>query len=386
MPHPTSLTALCDATIFTGDAFVENHALLIAEGRIVDIVGPARIPQTGQRLSCGGLTLAPGFVDAQVNGGGNIFFNNSPTAEGGAAIADAHLQFGTTRLLLTCITDAPDVTRGALQAARKARRNHQSVLGIHIEGPHLDVAGRGVHKEEHVRAMSAEDLALYTCEDQETMVITVAPEGVTEDQIATLRSQGVIISLGHTNATPEQIREALRAGATGFTHLFNGMGHLAARAPGPAGVALDDRDSWCSLIADGYHVSPEMIRLALRAKPKGKIFLISDAMPPAATDRPQPFQLYGDTIRVENGYCVNDEGRLAGAAITLLEAVRHCVFQVGVELGEALRMASTVPATFLGLGSVYGKLSPGYVADIVALNARIELKGVWRSGVPVKRV
>src|SRR5262249_25795775 len=157
-------------------------------------------------------------------------------------------------------------------------------------------------------------------------------------------------------------RGALAAGATGFTHLFNGMGGLSARGGGPADVALDDRNSFCSLIADGHHVSGEMIRLALRVKP-GKIFLVSDAMPPSAADHPEPFELYGETIHIENGRLVNSEGKLAGAVLTMAQAVHNCIKKFGVEPDEALRMATLYPAQFLGLDKHLGKLLPGYEAD-----------------------
>jgi N-acetylglucosamine-6-phosphate deacetylase len=199
------------------------------------------------------------------------------------------------------------------------------------------------------------------------ILMTIAPENVTPAQIKILQKQGVIVSLGHTNAQPEQIHAALEAGATGFTHLYNGMGGMSARAPGPAGVALDDRDSWCGIIADGHHVSAQMIRLALRAKPPGKVFLVSDAMPPAGAEKPEAFQLYGETIHIENGCCVSAEGRLAGSAITMLDAVRYCVMKVGVELDEALRMASTYPAAFLGLGKTRGKLLPGFETSVIGV-------------------
>ncbi|MDX2027826.1 MAG: N-acetylglucosamine-6-phosphate deacetylase [Alphaproteobacteria bacterium] len=376
MPSSSSLTALCDAAIFTGEAMVEGHALLIQDGKIVDIVAQGKIPGDAQKTSHGGHILAPGFIDAQVNGGGNILFNNTPTAEACLAIAKAHRRYGTTRILPTCITDTPEITRQAVVAAREARKKDKSILGIHIEGPHLGMERRGVHKADYLRPLNPADMQLYRPQNGEVMLITVAPENTSPENIKALRQQGVIISLGHTQAKPEEIHAVLTAGATGFTHLFNGMGGISARDASPAQVALDDRDSWCGLIADGHHVSAEMIRLALRAKPKGKIFLVSDAMAPAATDTPQPFQLYGEAIRVESGRCINHEGKLAGSSITLADAVRHCVQNVGVELEEALRMTSTYPAEFLGLGRQLGRLLPGYEADVIALNQELKASPV----------
>lgn len=367
------LTALCEATIFTGEAMVEGHALLIRDGKILDIVAQSKTPADAHKINQSGHILAPGLIDVQVNGGGNIQLNNTPTAESCIAIANAHRAYGTTRLLPTIITDTPAITRQALAAVREARKTCPAILGIHIEGPHLSVERRGVHQVDKIRPLTDHDLELYRPQGDEIILMTIAPENVGADQIKALRQQGVIVSLGHTNASPEQIRAALAAGATGFTHLFNGMGSLSARAPGPAGTALDDRDSWCSVIADGHHVSVEMIRLALRTKPPGKIFLVSDAMAPAASPTPQAFSLYEETITIKNGQCVNGEGRLAGSMITLADALRHCVQKVGVDIEEALRMASTYPAEFLGLGQRLGKLLPGYEADVVAIDAKLEI-------------
>ena len=376
---PTAVTALCDATILTGEAAVERHALLLQGGLILDIA--RQIPAEAEQVPCPGLLLVPGLVDAQVNGGGNVLFNAEPAAATALAIAAAHMAAGTTSLLPTVITDRPEVTRQAIAAMRDARRADPGILGIHIEGPHISVQQRGVHSAAHVRALTEADLDFYRRMDDEILLMTVAPESISPQHIATLRAQGVIVSLGHTAAAPADLRAALAAGATGFTHLFNGMGGLAARAPGVPGIALDDRDSWCGLIADGFHVADEMIRLALRAKPVGKVFLVSDAMPPAAAAKPESFRLYDEMITVSGGQCHNAEGRFAGSARTLADCVRYCVQTVGVEIEEALRMASTYPAAFLGVGDRLGKLLPGFQADVIAFDYALNLQAVWRGGV-----
>ncbi|HEU0117969.1 MAG TPA: N-acetylglucosamine-6-phosphate deacetylase [Alphaproteobacteria bacterium] len=371
-------TAYCDATIFTGETWVEGHALLVEGGKILDIAAQNRIPGDAKRAAYKGQILAPGFIDAQVNGGGNVLLNNTPTADACIAIAKAHQKHGTTRLLPTCISDTPEITGKALAATRTAHKSCPNILGIHIEGPHLGQERRGVHKSEYLRSLSADDLKLYQPESGEVILTTVAPETVSPDDIKKLKQQGAIISLGHTSASPDKIKAALAAGATGFTHLFNGMGKPGENAP--ADTAVRDQDSWCGIIIDGFHVTPEMLQLALRSKPKGKVFLVSDAMPPAASDNPQPFQLYGETIRVENGRCVNHEGKLAGSSITMADAVRNCVKSFGVEMEEALRMASAYPAAFLGLDQRFGKLLPGFDADIVAMTPEIEIRSVIVAG------
>jgi N-acetylglucosamine-6-phosphate deacetylase len=372
------LTALAQATILTGDAVIEGHALLVKDDQILDIIRDTQLPPDVRRLNYPGRLLAPGFIDAQVNGGGNRLFNQEPTAATAIAISRAHRAYGTTRLLLTCITDHFDVAPKALTAMRKARIQDKGILGLHAEGPHLAKSKRGIHQEKFIRPMIASDLKLYRRQDDEILLTTVAPENVTPEQITELCNYGGIISLGHTAAAPEQISAALAAGATGFTHLYNGMSGMSAREPGVAGVALADRDSWCGLIADGHHVSAEMIKLAVYAKPPGKIFLVSDAMPPAATNIPKPFKLYDQTIHLKSGRCSDDEGRLAGASITMADAVRHCV-KIGIDLEESLRMASTYPAAFLGLPHL-GKLLPGFLADIVVLDQHAHIEATWFAG------
>ncbi|MDD5586478.1 MAG: N-acetylglucosamine-6-phosphate deacetylase [Alphaproteobacteria bacterium] len=376
-----SLTALTGALVFTGEAFVEGHALLLQDGRVLDIVAEGRLPPEAETIAYDNCIVAPGFIDCQVNGGGNLLFNAATDVRTVAAIAGAHGRRGTSRMLLTCTSDSRAVTERALKLAREGRRLCPNVLGIHFEGPHLSAEHRRVHKEDRLRDMEPDDLQFYKPEPDEIMLVTVASERVTPEQIRQLRAQGVIVSLGHTAAAPDAARAALRAGATGFTHLFNGMGSLSARSPGPAGIALDDRDSWCGIIADGHHVSDEMIRLAHRAKPEGKLFLVSDAMPPAGADAPEPFRLYGETVSAKDGRCQTSEGRLAGSALTLAECVRYAIKHVGLEPAEALRMASSAPAAFLGIGNRFGKLLPGYAADLAVLNRDFSINAVWIDGV-----
>lgn len=374
------ITALHDAIIFTGGALVERQALLLIGGKIVDIVSDRNIPSDSRRISCADTVLVPGFIDAQVNGGGGVQLNGDPSLETCLTIARAHRCRGTTRLLLTCITDTEDVRRNALEATRAARGQDESILGIHFEGPHIQEIAKRIHPAEHIRPMSNEDIPFYRRHGDEIMLMTVAPGMVDPEQVKKLCSAGVIVSLGHCEATPECVRPMLDAGATGFTHLFNGMGAMTARDPGMAGLALDDGESWCGLIADGIHVSPEMIRLALRAKSPGKIFLVSDAMAPAGCEVKAPFMLNGEMIYVEEGHCLDSRGCLAGSSRTLAEGLRYCVKEIGVELEEAARMASTYPAEFLGVDKRFGKLLPGYEADIVALDSDFTPARVWVSG------
>ncbi len=376
-PPPFALT---DAILFTGDVFVEGHALLVDEGHVLDIIPNAKIPPHVSVHSCAGRILAPGFIDCQVNGGGNVLLNNDPTPDSILAIAAAHRKTGTTALLPTIITDAPDVTRKAIEAVRQARAENPAILGIHIEGPHISEENKGIHDGNHIRPLGLSDEILYKPEEDEIVLVTLAPEQATPEQIERLWRGGAIISLGHTAARPEEIRAALAAGATGFTHLYNGMGPIRSREPGPAGVALDDPESWCSLIADGHHVAPELIRLALKAKPENKLFFVSDAMAPAGAEKPEPFFLNGEKISPDGDVCRNAESRIAGAMMTLGEMVSHAIRELKMDPRRALRMASAFPAAFLGLEKKIGFLLPSYRADIVALDHFFKAQEVWQRG------
>lgn len=359
---------------------MERQTLLLIGAKIVDIVSDKNIPNDAKRVSCADTVLVPGFIDAQVNGGGGAQFNSDPTAETCLAIARAHRKCGTTRLLPTCITDTQEVRQKALVAMREARAQDESILGIHFEGPHIQEIARRFHPVDHIRLMKDEDIPFYRRQGDEVVLVTLAPGVADPEQVKKLCAMGVIVSLGHCETTPDCVRPMLEAGATGFTHLFNAMGSMIARDPGMAGLALDDAESWCGLIADGIHVSPEMIRLALRAKTPGRIFLVSDAMAPAGCDVKVPFLMHGETIYVEDRHCLDSRGCLAGSCNTLAEDLRYCIQTIGVEIEEAARMASTYPAEFLGLGRRFGKLLPGYEADIVALDREFTPARVWVSG------
>lgn len=382
---PPSSFVLTDAILFTGETFVEKQALWVKDGKVEDIVGNDKLPEQAQRISLPHAILAPGYIDCQVNGGGNILLNNDPTPAGILTIASAHRQTGTTRLLPTVITDTPNVTLQALQAARQARAQDKSILGLHLEGPHISQVHTGIHNPHYVRAPSVDDIALYRPQDGETLLLTVAPETVPTDIIAQLVKQGVIVSLGHSLANAEQVRSALAAGATGFTHLFNRMKFMTSREANVLGVALDDGTAFCGMIGDSHHLCPENYRLALRAKAEDKLFFVSDAVAPAGAADPQPFsmggfKLYPDKERL---LCVNEDGTLGGSMMTLGQIVPFAIKERKLSPERALRMASAVPAAFLGLGNQLGKLLPGYEADIVALDHLFRPTNVWRAGMRV---
>ena len=324
--------------------------------------------------------LVPGFIDVQVNGGGGVLFNAAPDVDGLRAIAAAHRRFGTTRLLPTLISDDPAVMRAALIAVEQALAEHvPGVLGIHLEGPFLAPARKGVHDAHWFHDPDSAELALLSAPHCGVRVLTLAPERVPPAVIRRLVDAGVIVCAGHTAADYATTRAALDAGVRGFTHLFNAMTPLGSREPGVVGAALDDAQSWCGLIVDGRHVHPASLRVAIRAKPRGKMLLVTDAMPPVGARDPQ-FLLNGEPITVRDGVCQTTQGVLAGSALDMASAVRNAVHLLGLPVDEAVRMASTYPADFLGLSSSHGRIAPGFHADLVALDDDLKVQHTWIAG------
>jgi N-acetylglucosamine-6-phosphate deacetylase len=374
-------TALINARVLTSDGWREDVAVIVADGRICDMPASGRIATGCGIRDLRGLTLLPGFIDCQVNGGGGVLFNDRPDVDGIRAIGAAHRKSGTTGFLPTLISDSVDKMRTALAAVATAMADGvPGVLGIHLEGPYLDRERRGVHDARFFHTPGEAELQMVESPTRGVTLLTVAPECVAPDAISALTEHGVIVALGHSNAEYASVRAALDAGARGFTHLFNAMSPLTGRAPGMVGAALDDPGSWCGIIVDGHHVAPASLRVALQAKPRGKVFLVTDAMPPVGATDPV-FALNGETIVARDGICQNANGTLAGSALSMIDAVRNSIEMLGVPLEEAARMAATYPADFLGLGASHGRIGIGYRADFTVLDAELRVTETWINGV-----
>lgn len=372
--------ALTAERVLAGDAFRRDVAVVIEGSNITAILDRDALPHDIPLDDLGPGILAPGLIDLQVNGGGGVLLNETPTVEGVRAIAEAHRCYGTTGLLPTVITDTPEVMRAATDAVRDARwQGVPGVLGIHIEGPFIDPKRKGAHDPRYIRRPSEEDIAWLTGLDCGVVYLTLAPNMVDLDIVRRLAKTGIVVSLGHSEATSLEALAALRAGARGFTHLFNAMSQLTGRAPGMVGAALSAREAWCGLIADGEHVDEIALRAALAAKRPGTLVLVSDAMPSAA-DGPDAFRLQGREVRVRNGRLELMDGTLAGATITLIDAVRFAYRRLDLNLEEALRMASQYPAEAIGLGASLGRLAPGYDATFVHLSDGLEVLRTWTLG------
>jgi N-acetylglucosamine-6-phosphate deacetylase len=375
-------TALINGRILTGEQIVSGQAVLLADGRIEALVAAADPRcRDANRLDLDGQLLVPGFIDVQVNGGGGVLFNDDPSLESIRAIGAAHRRYGTTGFLPTLISEDLDTIARAMAAVQSALdAKLPGVLGIHVEGPFLNWARRGVHDPKHLRLLDDEAAALLCSLRGGRTVLTLAPEMTSPQMISRLAAQGILISAGHSDANYEQAAAAIAHGVRGFTHLFNAMAPLAPREPGIIAAALYDTNTWCGIIVDGHHVDPVILKLALRCKRHERFMLVTDAMPPVGSFEPA-FVLQGRTIHVADGVCRDENGTLAGTALDMATAVRNAVSLLDLTIVEAVRMASEYPAEFLGLGHELGRIAPGYRANLALLDDELTVRRTWIDGV-----
>jgi N-acetylglucosamine-6-phosphate deacetylase len=376
-------TAYLGARIFDGEVWHEDSALVIESGRVVGIVPAASVPSDVGRVEVSDGMLVPGFIDLQVNGGGGVLFNNDPSLEALRTICAAHYQFGTVALLPTLITDTVEVNERAIAAGAAAVQAHvPGFLGLHLEGPHLALARKGTHDGALIRPMDDGDLAriLAARKTLPNLLVTVAAETVTPEQIAAMAAAGIVVSIGHSDAGHDQTSAAFAAGATMATHLFNAMSQLGNREPGVVGTVLGNDAVHAGLIADGIHVHPASIDVALRAtRGPGRIFLVTDAMSQTGTDI-KTLTLNGRTITRADGALRLADGTLAGADLDMIDAVRFMHRKIGLPLDEVLRMAGLYPAEAMGITQTLGSLQPNRQASFVHLTHDLDVEAVWIEG------
>lgn len=375
--------ALVGARIFTGDQFLSDRAVVIEGSEIISLPRNDNVVHEfpdARIIQLDGGTIAPGFIDLQVNGGGGAFFTSHPSPETLQTMLNGHRPSGTTSMLPTLISDTrPTHQAGAKAVADAIAAGVKGILGIHIEGPFFDLNKRGAHNARYIRKMDKADLEWLTSLKGFKVMLTLAPEHTTQGQIKQLTDAGICVAAGHTDARYDEVMAAIAEGLSGFTHLFNAMRPQTGREPGVVGAALDSAGTWCGIICDNHHVHPASVRLALKAKPRGKLYLVTDAMSTLGSSQ-KSFTLYGETIVEQNGALVNAEGRLAGSAIGMIDAVRNAHQSVGLELDECLRMASLYPAEYLQLDHRLGRVAAHYRADLVHFNDDFNVTATWVAG------
>lgn len=371
--------AVAADVVFDGESRRDDFAVVVEGSRIAALTRRSDLPSSIEVYHAPpGAWLAPGFIDIQVNGGGDVLFNDDPTPAALVKIVEAHRKFGVTALLPTIITDSDEVMAAALEAVGDVMAREPGVLGIHLEGPFLSPEKPGVHRRDFIRRPQRRHRQMLGAFRKGVLLVTLAPEETPDGFIAELVALGAKVALGHSMATYAQTRAAMAEGLTGFTHLFNAMRPLAAREPGPVAAALESPQAFYGLIVDGEHVAPAMLRLALRGV--GRPMLVSDAMPPVGGTR-DAFDLMGRRIAVRDGSCRTQDDALAGSSIEMASAIRNCVRLLGLPLEQALRFASFNPAQFLGLDQSLGRLAPGRRADMAAFDPEdISVFATWVAG------
>lgn len=386
------MTHFINATVFTGDAWLTGASVSTANGRIQAITtGTSEgTNETDTVVDLNGDYLVPGLIDLQLYGGSTRFLNEQPNPDTVRHIYDTHARNGTTTLLPTIHSTSIDIMQQAMSAVQTVRdENPFGVPGIHIEGPYFNPIKRGAHSAAYVRTPAEGELeTLFGTNADVIRILTLAPEILTPDQLATIRNlkhPSTLLSLGHSNATYHQATDALNTGIIPLaTHLYNAMRGFESREPGVVGAVFDHSTVRASIIADGYHCDPATIRIAHKLL-GDRLFLISDALFASSPGQPGPraeFSLGEFVVHYESdpngpGRYVNNEGKLAGSALTLIDCVRVCVEKVGLSLAQALRMATVIPAEIIGMGDQLGAIKKGYVANLVQLDKSLMVKEVW---------
>ena len=371
--------ALHASRVLTPAGFQPGYCVLVDRGLIVGVMPSGECPANPRRRQLEG-DLLPGFIDLQVNGGGGVLFNDHPTVDRIAAIGEAHRRFGTTGFLPTLISDDLATVGRAIAAVDAAmEQGVPGVRGIHIEGPFLNPARKGVHDASKFRILDAQALEILASLRHGRVLVTLAPELAPPGAIRTLVNRGVVVAAGHTAATYDDLQAAFAEGLSGFTHLFNAMTQLGSREPGAVGAALEHASSWCGLIVDGHHVHPATLRIALAAKGAEHLALVTDAMPTVGSDQAS-FELAGQRIDCDGDRCITSDGTLAGSNLNMAAAVRNAERLMGVDAATAVRMASIVPAHILGIAGERGSIGVGMCADLVLVDDARKVTETWIGG------
>ncbi|HFQ4931842.1 N-acetylglucosamine-6-phosphate deacetylase [Vibrio vulnificus] len=371
--------ALTNCKIYTGSDVLSEHALIIENDLIQSIVPAADLPSGIEVKDLAGANVSPGFIDLQLNGCGGVMLNDEITAETMQIMHKANLKSGCTSFLPTLITSSDEDMRAAISAAREYHAQYQNQsLGLHLEGPYLNVMKKGIHSVDYIRP-SDTSMVDFICENADVVAkVTLAPELNDPEHIEKLRNAGIVVSIGHTNATYAEARKGFEAGITFATHLFNAMTPMVGREPGVVGAIYDTPDVYAGIIADGFHVDYANIRIAHKIKGE-KLVLVTDATAPAGANMDY-FIFVGKKVYYRDGKCVDENGTLGGSALTMIEAVQNTVEHVGIALDEALRMATLYPAKAIGIDAQLGRIKKGYIANLTIFDRDFNVKATVVNG------
>ncbi|HEE8951718.1 TPA: N-acetylglucosamine-6-phosphate deacetylase [Providencia rettgeri] len=382
--------ALTNCIIYTGHERLDNHAVVIDGEIIKDVCPVSELPSHIPQHDLQGATLSAGFIDLQVNGCGGVQFNDNKenvTLKNLDIMQKANERTGCTSYLPTLITCSDELMKHGIEVMTEYLKDHKNqALGLHLEGPYINVIKKGTHNPEFIRQPSAQMIDYLAAHADSITKITLAPEMVELDYIHQLKDFGIVISAGHSNATYEEAKLGFKAGIRFSTHLFNAMPYISGRGPGLVGAIYDTPEVYAGIIADGLHVQWANIRNSKHLK-GDKLILVTDATAPAGID-PQTgemdhFIFAGKTIYYRDGLCVDENGTLSGSSLTMIEAVRNSVEYVGIPLDETLRMATLYPARAIGVDETLGSIAPGKIANLTAFNHDFDVLATYVNGAEV---
>jgi len=371
--------ALTNCTIYTTQSILTNHAIVVDEKVIKSITPVVDLDVSIQQIDLKGENLCPGFIDLQLNGCGGVMFNNQISEQTLEVMQAANLRSGCTSYLPTLITSSDDDMKTALEVTRNFMlKTENEVLGLHLEGPYLSLQKKGIHRAEFIRSPDTNMVDLI-CKNADIVTkVTVAPENTSSAVIRQLSQAGIVVSMGHTNATYQQAKQAIDDGASFATHLFNAMTPMTGREPGVVG-AIYDNDIYAGIIVDGFHVAYENVRISKKIM-GDKLILVTDATAPAGADIEQ-FDFVGTTVYYKDGKCFGADGTLGGAAVTMIESIEQSVKYVGIELDEAIRMATLYPAKAISQQHKLGSIESGKVANLAVFNDQYQVTATVVNGV-----
>lgn len=371
--------ALTNCKIYTSSDVLVDHAVIINNDLIEKVCPISELPEGIETRDLNGANLSPGFIDLQLNGCGGVMLNDEITAETMQIMHEANLKSGCTSFLPTLITSSDENMRQAIEAAREYHNKYQNQsLGLHLEGPYLNVAKKGIHSVDYIRP-SDDSMIDIICENADLVTkVTLAPEHNDPAHIERLKAAGIVVSIGHTNATYAEARQSFESGITFATHLFNAMTPMVGREPGVVGAIYDTPEVYAGVIADGFHVDYANIRIAHKIKGE-KLVLVTDATAPAGANIDH-FIFVGKKVYYRDGKCVDENGTLGGSAVTMIESVQNTVEHVGIALDEALRMATLYPATAIGVEDKLGRIKKGMVANLTVFDRDFNVQATVVNG------
>lgn len=371
--------AFTNGVIYTGYEILYGHAVIVENDLIKAVVPEGELPNGIQQVNLNGNNLTAGFIDLQLNGCGGVMFNEQTTVETLEIMQATNLKSGTTSYLPTFITSPDEGMKSAVKVMRDYLAKYRNqALGLHLEGPYLSKEKKGVHREEYIREITPE-MKTFLCDNADVITkITLAAENPTTQYIADFVEKGIIVSLGHSNATYEVANQAIEKGISFATHLHNAMSPISSgRAMGVVGAVLDS-DLYAGIIVDGLHVEFGNVRIAKKVK-GDKLCIVTDATAAAGSDI-ESFIFVGKTVYVRDGKCYDANGTLGGSSVTMIESVENAVKKVGISLDETLRMCNLYPARAIGVDDHLGSIEAGKIANLTVFTHDFKVIGTAVNG------